>query len=118
MRTENPCFKKRTGVNSDPVALDNLRLETSADCFYLLPYHHVELVKFESAPDNDLITMFCLNRTVRIAGKKLRDLGIALQHRHIEFIKPVPERYASLSPDEDGLVKSIEILEQKRDGHA
>ena len=117
MRTDNPCFKKRTGVNGDAVALDNLRLETSADCFYLQPYHHVELVKFESAPDNDLITMFCLNRTVRITGKKLRDLGIALQHRHIEFIKPVPERYASLSPGDDGLVKSIEILEQKGSDH-
>lgn len=118
MRTDNPCFKKRTGVNGDGVALDNLRLETSADSFYLLPYHHVELIEFESASDNDRITIFCLNRAVRITGKKLRDLGIALQHRHVEFIKPVPERYASLSPDEDGLVKSIEILEQNENHHA
>jgi hypothetical protein len=30
----------------------------------------------------------------------------------------VPERYASLSPDEDGFVKSIEILEQNENSHA
>lgn len=118
MNTSSPCYKLGRHVNGDQLPLDNLRLETSTNCFYRLSYHHVELLKFESTQDADIITISFLNRTVRIKGKKLRDLGIALQHRHIEFIKPVPERYASLSPGEDGFVKSIEILEQKEDAHA
>jgi hypothetical protein len=40
------------------VPMDNLRLETSPDCFYVLSYHHVELAKFESAQDGETITMF------------------------------------------------------------
>jgi hypothetical protein len=42
---------------------------------------HIELVKFESTQDVDLITISFLNRTVRIKGKNLRNLGVALQMR-------------------------------------
>ena len=96
------------------IPLDNLRLEISPDVFYGLPYHHVELTKFESAQGSDTITMFCLNRTVRIKGKDLRNLGILLQARSVESITPLPERYASLPFGEDGCVKSIEIEERSK----
>jgi hypothetical protein len=118
MNTNSPCYKLGRHVNSDPVPMDNLRLETSPDCFYGLSYHHVELVKFESTPDVDIITITFLNRTVRIKGKNLRNLGVALQARCVEFIKPVVERYSSLATGEEGWVKTIEILEQKENSHA
>jgi hypothetical protein len=118
MNTNYPCYKLGRTVNSEPVPMDNLRLETSTDCFYLLSYHHVEMVKFESTQDADSITISFLNRTVRIKGKNLRTLGVALQSRHVEFIKPMAERYSSLAAGEEGWVKTIEILEQKEDSHA
>ena len=56
--------------------MDNLRLETNTKCFYGLPYHHFEFVKFESTQDVDIITISFLKRTVRIKGKNLRKLGL------------------------------------------
>jgi hypothetical protein len=93
--------------------MDNLRLEVSPDCFYGLSYHHVELVKFESTQDVDIITISFLNRMVRIKGKNLRNLGVALQARCVEFIKPMAERYSSLATGEEGWVKTIEIEDEK-----
>jgi hypothetical protein len=60
-----------------------------------------------------------LKRTVLITGKNLRDLGLALQDRCVEFIKPMPvfDRYSSLAIKE-GSVKSIEIIDNKENGHA
>jgi hypothetical protein len=55
---------------------------------------------------------------VRIKGKNLRTLGVALQMRGVESIKPMAERYSSLAAGEDGWVKTIEIFEQKEDAHA
>ena len=75
MNDNSPCYKLGRHVNSDPVPMDNLRLETSTNCFYGLSYHHIELVKFESTQDVDIITISFLNRTVRIKGKSLRNLG-------------------------------------------
>ena len=45
MNDNSLCYKLGRHVNSDPVPMDNLRLETSANCFYGLSYHHIELVK-------------------------------------------------------------------------
>jgi hypothetical protein len=111
MRNENPCFKKHLGVNSSPSAADSLRLELNPKCFCLLSYHHLEFAKFESAQNEDVITMLFLNRTVRITGQNLRALGLALQERTVEFIKPLPERY-SLLASEDVSVKTIEIKDK------
>jgi len=112
MRTESPCFKRRTGVNSDPVPMDHLRLELSSKSFLLLPYHHLELVKFEASDGEDTITLLFLNRTVSIAGKSLRELALGLQDRCVEFVKPLPERYASLVGNEV-TVRTIEIEDNK-----
>jgi hypothetical protein len=115
MRTENPCFKKHLGVNSSPSPVDSLRLELNPKCFCLLSYHHLEFARFESAQNEDVITMLFLNRTVRITGKNLRTLGLALQERTVEFIKPMPERYSSLTSD-DASVKTIQIEDKREQG--
>lgn len=117
MRTENPCFKRRTGVNSSPVPVDYLRLELNPKSFLLLPYHHLELVKFEAGDGQDTLTLVFLNRTVCITGKGLRELALGLQDRCVEFVKPLPERYASLVGDEVS-VKAVEIEDNKENGHA
>ena len=106
------CYKLGRSVGGDPVPMDNLRLETSPDCFYVLSYHQVELTRFESAQDGETITIFFLNRTVRLIGKNLRELGIALQGRNVESIKPMAQRYSSLSSG-DAWIKAIEIEDKK-----
>jgi hypothetical protein len=114
MRTESPCYKIRTGVNQSPTPVENLRLELDANSFYLLPCHHLELVRFESGDGQDTLTLSFLKRTVLITGKNLRELGLALQDRCVEFIKPMPvfDRYSSVAGKE-ALVKKIEIHDNK-----
>jgi hypothetical protein len=118
MNTENPCFKIRRGINSNPSPVDNLRLELNPKGFLLLPYHHLELVTFESGDGQDTLTLSFLNRTVQITGKNLRDLALALQDRAVEFVRILPalDRYSSVAGREV-VVKTIEI-EQKENSHA
>ena len=118
MNIENPCFKIRRGVNSNPSPVDNLRLELNPKGFLLLPYHHLELVTFESGDGQDTLTLSFFNRTVLITGKNLRDLALALQDRAVEFVRILPalDRYSSVAGKE-AAVKTIEI-EQKENSHA
>ena len=113
MKPESPCYKINRGVNSNPAPLDNLRLETSPACFYLLPYHHLDIAKFESAKERDTLTIAFLNHHVRIMGRDLRELAIALQNRAVESIKPMPDRYSAAMEDQTGVVESIEVEETK-----
>jgi hypothetical protein len=117
MSTENPCFNLKQGVNGSHVPADNLRLELSPKGFYLLPYHHLEFVKFEAGEGQDTLTLTFLKRTVLITSKNLRELGLALQDRSVEFVRTIPtlDRYSSLAGNE-ALVKTIEIAENKEQG--
>jgi hypothetical protein len=107
MNIEADCYKI-TRLNGKPVPHDNLRLETSATCFYLLSYHHMDFVKFESARDHDALTILFLNHQVRISGRNLRELALGFQSWAVEFIKPMPGRY-SLAGNGAGIVESIEV---------
>jgi hypothetical protein len=113
MKNEIPCYKIKRGVNSMPSPVESLRLELNPKCFCLLPYHHLELVKFESGEGQDTLALSFLNRTVCITGKNLRELGLALQDHSVEFIKPMPERYSSLAGN-DASVKTIGIEDEKK----
>jgi len=117
MSTENICFNIKRGVNGSNVPADNLRLELDPKGFYLLPYHHLELIKFEAGEGLDTLTLLFLRRTVLITGKNLRELGLALQDRAVEFVKPMPvfDRYSSVA-GKDALVKKIEIHGNKEQG--
>jgi hypothetical protein len=110
MIIECPCYKITRGVNGAPLPNDNLRLETSATCFYLLSYHHMDFAKFEAASDRDTLTISFLNHQVRIGGRNLRVLALGIQNRAIEFIKPAPARYSAATGTETGFVESIEVV--------
>ena len=119
MSTENSCFSFKRGVNGSSVPMEHLRLELNPKSFYLLPYHHLELVKFEAGEGLDSLTLSFLKRTVLITGKNLRELGLALQDRAVEFVKPMPvfDRYSSVAGKE-ALVKTIEIQNNQENAHA
>ena len=119
MSTENPCFKKQSGRQWRVPSVDNLRLELNPKCFCLLPYHHLEFVKFESDAGQDTLTLLFLNRTVSIRGKNLRELGLALQDRCVEFVKPHAGTVFVAGCGDEASVNTIEIQhEQKENSHA
>jgi hypothetical protein len=79
----------------------------------------LELVKFEAGEGLDTLTLSFLKRTVLITGKNLRELGLALQDRAVEFVKPMPvfDRYSSVA-GKNALVKTIEIQDNQENAHA
>jgi hypothetical protein len=91
------------------VPLDNVRLELTPSRFYLLPYHHLEVAEFESAPNGDTISLSFVSHKVGITGRNLRDLAVAFQERAVASVTPVPEKYAASWEGAQGLVDSIQI---------
>ncbi len=106
---ENPCYHINLGVNSFATPTDNLRLEVSAACFHVLSYHHLDSARFESVRDRDTLLLSFYHHQVRIEGRNLRELAIAIQARTVESIKMIPSRYGGVAGNETGLVESIEV---------
>ncbi len=109
MNASFSCFKLSRAVMGEHVPLDHLRLELNSSCFYLLSYHHMEIAKFEFVQDCDTLTISFLNHRVRMTGKNLRELAIAIQSRSVESIKPIAGRYGAAVGSETGFVEAIEI---------
>jgi len=91
------------------VPMDGLRLEVSPDSFYLLSYHHLEFGKFESGKDRDVLTLAFIAHQVRIVGRNLRELAVAVQKRAVESITPMPNRYNAAASPQGGFVEVIEV---------
>ncbi len=64
----------------------NLRLELNSESFYLLSYHYLEYAKFDSEKDRDTLMLSFLGHQVRIVGRNLRELAVALQKRAVESV--------------------------------
>ena len=69
----------------------------------------MDAAKFESAKDQDTLVISFLNHQVRMSGRNLRELAIAIQSRSVESIKPMPGRYSGAEGTEAGFVESIEV---------
>jgi hypothetical protein len=90
-----------------------LRIELRDGSLNLYQYGWLERVEFSPAAESDSMTLFFNHQSVRITGKKLRELVLAFQRMAVEWVKEQPEKYHSIGTC--AFVEQIE-LEIKPDG--
>ena len=88
-----------------------LRLELADGSFYLFPYIHLTVVKFERHDTDDLLSLRFANHKVQITGKNLRELGLAFQKLVVDWVKELPARFATTANPETVYIAKIEITE-------
>jgi hypothetical protein len=106
------CYELSRTVMGEHLPLDSLRLELTPICFYLLPYHHLEMVKFESSRECDTISLTFVDHQVAIVGRSLRVIAEALQERAVRYVEPMPKRYEMIA-ENTPKIESIKIEERK-----
>lgn len=102
--------KQLTCWNKDAQA-QCLRVELSDDRSFIFPYTHLTFAKMEREEGRDVLTASFTTHDLCIVGKNLRELGIALQKLAVDWIRPVPARYAPLAANEAVFIEKIEIGE-------
>ena len=83
----------------------------SDDNAFIFPYTHLTFAKMEREEERDVLTASFTSHDLRIVGKNLRELGIALQRLAVDWIKPAPPRYAALAPSDAVFIEKIEVKE-------
>jgi hypothetical protein len=84
-----------------------LRVELRDGSLNLYPYAWLERVQFLPAEEADSITLFFNRQSVRITGKKLRELITAFQRMAVEWVKEQPEKYQG--DEMSAFVQQIEV---------
>jgi hypothetical protein len=95
-----------------------LRVELSDDRSFIFPYTHLTFASMEREEGRDVLTASFTTHVLRIGGKNLRELGIALQRLAVDWIKPAPARYAVLASSEAVYIESIAVSEAEEQGTA
>jgi hypothetical protein len=93
-----------------------LRVELSDDRSFIFPYTHLTFASMERDEGRDVLTASFTTHDLRIVGKNLRELGIALQRLAVDWIKPAPARYAALASSEAVYIESIAVNEADEQG--
>ena len=95
-----------------------LRVELSDDHSFIFPYTHLTFAEVKREEGRDVLTASFTTHDLRIVGKNLRELAIALQRLAVDWIKPAPARYAALAANEAVFIESIEVSEAAEQGES
>ena len=88
-----------------------LRVELSDDNAFIFPYTHLTFASMEREEGRDVLIASFTSHDLRIVGKNLRELAIALQRLAVDWLKPAPPRYAALASSEAVFIEKIEVEE-------
>src|ERR1700734_774764 len=89
-----------------------LRVELRDGSVNLYQYAWLERVQFLPAEEADSIMLFFNRQSVRITGKKLRELVMAFQGMAVEWVKEQSERFSSIGNSDATWVDGIQIMEK------
>lgn len=92
-----------------------LRVDLQNGTFFVLPYSHFVFAHFERRKSSEALRVSFTTHDVRVSGRNLRELGIALQKLTVDWIREVPTRYAALAEKGGTIIERIEIAEVNED---
>ena len=93
-----------------------LRVDLQGGVFFILPYSHFGFAHFAREANHETLRVSFATHDVRIAGRNLRELGLALQKLTVDWIREMPARYAALSEKGCVFIERIEIAEVSEGG--
>jgi hypothetical protein len=88
-----------------------LRVELRDGSLNLYQYAWLERVQFSPTAETDTVTLFFNRQSVRITGKKLKELVMAFQRMAVEWVKEQPERFNSVIAADGGFVDTIVVMD-------
>jgi hypothetical protein len=88
-----------------------LRVDLQSGAFFVLPYSHFAFAHFQREGDSETLRVTFSSHEVRVNGRNLRELGLALQKLGVDWIREAPARYAGLAARGCTFIERIEIAE-------
>ena len=93
-----------------------LRVDLQGGVFFVLPYSHFGFAHFAREANHETLRVSFATHEVRVSGRNLRELGLALQKLTVDWIREMPARYAALPEKGCVLIERIEITEASEGG--
>lgn len=86
-----------------------LRVELDDGAFFVFPYLHLGFAKMETQKEQNVLLLSFSSHDVRITGRNLKDLGIAIQRLSVEWVRKTNTRYVTLAKKDAAIIEKIEV---------
>lgn len=119
---KKPRLKDEISVTSEPESpppvcwerdpnAQALRVELNDGSTFIFPYAHLSFAKLTRDAAAETLKLVFSTHEVRVAGRKLRELSIAVQKLSVDWIKEIPARYAQLAEHDAAFIETIMVKE-------
>jgi hypothetical protein len=115
MKTEN----RRQTVQATPACWQReapcpcLRIETSPNESHVFPYQHLVTASLTSAEQIETLRLLFSSHDVKLQGRNLRTLLLALEDFAVKWLRTIPERYERLETGDGCVITGIQIEEAR-----
>ena len=86
-----------------------LRIERLEGGTFILPYQHFVVAHLPREGDDEVLSISFASHQVRVEGRHLEEVVEALQEYAVDWIAPMPMRYASLREGDSAMIAKLEI---------
>lgn len=86
-----------------------LRVELNDGSVFIFPYAHLSFAKLTRDAAAETLKLVFSTHEVNIAGRKLREVSIAVQKLSVDWIKEIPARYAQLAEHDTAFIETITV---------
>ena len=107
--TEPTGGKRNVGCWKEDPQAQALRVELLNGNFFIFPFSHLLSAEFTREDDGDLLNLAFSTHEVKVRGRHLRDVALALQKLAVEWIKEIAPKYAKLADLNAAVILSIEV---------
>jgi hypothetical protein len=95
--------------SKDPQA-HSLRVELIDGSSFIFPYSNFEFASFEGQDQQEILNIAFATHTLRVAGRNLREIALALQKVSVDVLRELSNKYASIWSKDSAFIESIEVL--------
>ena len=88
-----------------------LRVELNGDACFVFPYAHLSFAKLDRVGVAETLSLMFTTHEIRITGRRLRDLLLAVQKLSAEWVKEMPSRYSALIQKNSPFIETISVTE-------
>jgi hypothetical protein len=92
-----------------------LRVDLQSGVFFVLPYSHFAFAHFARETDCEMLRVSFTTHDVRVSGRNLREVGLALQKLAVDWIREIPARYVALTQKGGPFIERIEVTRVNED---
>ncbi|MEO6739424.1 MAG: hypothetical protein ABIP20_04175 [Chthoniobacteraceae bacterium] len=86
-----------------------LRVELKGGDFFVFPVSHFLCAEFTRGAEGDLLRLAFTTHEVKIRGRHLREVALALQRLAVEWIREIVPKYAALAGPDAAIIMAIEV---------